>query len=200
MARSFPVHNAFLSSILSASFIWGLVLGTALTGCAYSWGPGERAIPGGYKQVFIPVFKNYSMEPGIEVDFTNSLRLEFERSKVARLAGPETSEAEVLGEIMSVHYNPLVPNVGGTLPTGTVLASQYEIVLQVKVTLRRRSDLKVLWTSTFDNSRNYLAPQVTMAGVNSVDPLYNLSSRRQNIQQMSQNLMSQAYDRLSENF
>jgi hypothetical protein len=157
-------------------------------------------MPGGYRQVFIPVFKNYSMEPGIEMDFTSAIRQEFERSRVARVSEPERAEVELVGEIKSVQYVPETPIQGGTLPTGTVLATAYEIRLEVKITLKRKSDGAVLWTSNFTNSRSYIAPQVTMAGVNTVNPLYNLSARRQNIQIISSAMMAEAHDRMTENF
>jgi hypothetical protein len=171
------------------------------SGCAsYHWGSANRTLPGGYRQVFIPVFKNYTQEPGVEVDFTNAIRQEFERSKVARLSDPERAEVEILGELINLQYVPEAPIQGGTLPTGTVLATAYEIRLLVRITLKKKSDGSVLWTSDFTNSRSYIAPQATMAGINTVNPLYNLSARRQNIQIMSGSMMAEAHDRMTENF
>ncbi len=148
----------------------------------------------------IPIFKNYTMEPGIEVDFTNAIRQEFERSRVARISEPERSEVVLVGELVTLDYVSQAPSQLSTLPTGTVLATQYDIRLLVKMTLKRKSDGVVLWTSEFNSSRSYLAPQVTMAGVNTVNPLYNLSARRQNITILSANMMAEAHDRLTENF
>jgi len=150
--------------------------------------------------VHIPIFKNYTMEPGIEVDFTNAIRQEFERSRVARISEPERSEVVLVGELVTLDYVSQAPSQLSTLPTGTVLATQYDIRLLVKMTLKRKSDGVVLWTSEFNSSRSYLAPQVTMAGVNTVNPLYNLSARRQNITILSANMMAEAHDRLTENF
>lgn len=183
-----------------------LMLATALslTGCAYRLGSPDRSLPGGYRQVYIPVFKNKSMEPGIEVAFTNSLIQEFERTKIGRVT--EASQAEVLveGVITSVTYaksgTDLTGDKSTPLPMGAVLATQYQILVTADVTLKRNSDKSVLWTGTFNGERTYQAPQVTTAGVNTVNPLYNLSARRQNIDQIAAEMMSEAHDRMTENF
>ncbi len=191
--------NGLLKLVLSR--LLGLFLSASLfTACAYHWGNSDRTLPGGYRQVHIPVFKNYTSEPGIEVDFTDAIRQEFERSRVARLSEPSRSEVVLIGEILTLTYVPQAPIQGGTLPIGTVLATAYDIRLSARVTLRRKSDGSVLWTSDFVNSRSYLAPQVTMAAINTVNPLYNLSARRQNIQILSLAMMAEAHDRMTENF
>jgi hypothetical protein len=160
-------------------------------------------LPGGYHQVYIPVFKNKSMEPGIEVAFTNSLIQEFERAKIGRVTDSNQAEVVVEGVITGVTYAK-----SGTdktdkdtpLPMGTVLASSYQILITADVTLKRNSDKSVLWSGTFNGERTYNAPLVTTAGVNTVNPLYNLSARRQNIDQIAAEMMSEAHDRMTENF
>ena len=179
-----------------------LIFLLALAGCAYRWGSSDRTLPGGYRQVHIPIFKNYTPEPGIEVDFTNAIRQEFERSRVARISDSSRSEVELVGEISALNYVPQAPVQGNTVtqPTGTVMATAYDIRLAVKITLKRKSDGAVLWSSDFVSSRSYIAPQVTVPVVNTVNPLYNLSARRQNIQILSQSMMAEAHDRMTENF
>jgi len=171
-----------------------------MSSCAYKWGPGDRVIPGGYKYVFIPMFKNFSMEPGIEVYYTSALRREFERSQVAKVSDPGASEVELDGEIVSITYAPGSTLTGQPYPTGTVLAASYEIRVTMRLVLKRRSDGKDLWHSDFNGTRSYNAPQVSMATINSVDPLYNLSARRQNLQILAQTMMAEAHDRISETF
>jgi hypothetical protein len=170
-----------------------------MTGCAYRWGTPSRTLPGGHKTVSIPVFKNMTMEPGIEISFTNSLRQEFERSKIARLTAHSEAEAELEGRISSLQYLPGGPKESG-MPTGAVLASQYRILIEVEIVLKAIVSGKVLWSGKFSGERTYIAPQVTTAGVNSVNPLYNLSARRQNIDVLATTLMNEAHDRVTENF
>lgn len=171
-----------------------------LSSCAYRIGSPDRSLPGGYRQVFVPIFKNKSMEPGIEVAFTNALIQEFERAKIGRVT--EQSQAEVIaeGEIDSVTYTPSSKKEGSDLPMGAVLAAQYTILISAKLTLMRSSDRSILWSGTFNGERAYNAPQVFAAGINTVNPLYNLSARRQNIDVMASKMMSEAHDRMTENF
>lgn len=187
------------------AFRYSLVLFLFLSGCAYRLGTPTRSIPGGYKQISVPVFKNKTQETGIEMAFTNSLIQEFQRSRVARVVDNSLSEVAVIGEITSVQYLPGAKRTAGDssalyLPSGTVLASEYRILLNVTVKVVRQADGTELWSGGFSGERTYQAPLVTLAGVNSVNPLYNLSARRQNIDVMSLDLMAEAHDRITENF
>lgn len=174
------------------------------TGCAYSLGAGARSIPGGYKQISIPVFKNRSQEVGVEVAFTNALIQEFQRSRIARIVENPLSEVAVIGQIDSILYVPRAKReaggAGSYMPEGTVLATEYDIQINVTMKLVRQADGTELWSGVFPYARAYVAPQVTLAGVNSVNPLYNLSARRQNIEVMANDLMIEAHDRITENF
>lgn len=163
-------------------------------------GSPDRSLPGGYKQMTVPIFKNYTQEPGIEVYFTNSLIQEFERSRIARITDPAKSEVLVEGEISDVTYTPGGKKDGGSLPTGAVIATLYTIKLCAHITLRRVADRSILWEGGFETERDYSAPQVSAAGINTVNPLYNLAARRQNIQSLAAELMSEAHSRITENF
>lgn len=177
----------------------------SLTGCAYRLGAATRSMPGGYKQISVPIFKNKTQETGIEVAFTNALAQEFQRSRIARVVDNSLSEVAVIGTIDSVQYYPGAKRVAGDsstpyLPLGTVIASEYRILVQVTVKIVRQADGTELWSGSFGGERTYAAPQVTLAGVNSVNPLYNLSARRQNIDVMANDIMVEAHDRITENF
>ncbi len=175
------------------------------SGCAYHLGSSERTIPGGYKQISVPIFKNRSQETGVEVALTNALIQEFQRSRIARVVDNSLSEVAVVGTIDSIQYLPGAKRTSGDssapfLPLGTVIASEYRILMTVTVELKRQAYGIQLWSGTFSGERTYVAPQVTLAGVNSVNPLYNLSARRQNIETMAGDLMIEAHDRITENF
>lgn len=176
-----------------------------ISGCAYQLGSAGRSIPGGYKQISVPVFKNKTQEVGIEVSFTNALIQEFERSRVARVVGNSLSEVAVIGTIDKIQYLPGAKRLSGDsatplMPNGTALASEYRILLTVTVRLIKQADSHELWKGSFNGERTYQAPQVTLAGVNSVNPLYNLSARRQNVNLMASDLMLEVHDRITENF
>lgn len=171
-----------------------------LSSCAYRLGSPDRSLSGGYKQLTIPIFRNMTQETGIEVAFTNALIQEFQRTKTGRVVEPSQAEVQVDGEISSIQYLPGGKKEEGSLPTGAVLASAYTILLKVKITVHRFSDRSVLWQGTFSGERSYTAPQVTQGGLNTVNPLYNLSARRQNIDAMALDMMAEAHDRMTENF
>ena len=174
-----------------------------MSSCAYRWGNTTRSLPGGYRQVSIPIFKNKTQETGVEVAFTNSLVQEFQRSTVARVIEEDKADAKIVGEIEIVRYEPGGPKISDQsnyLPQGTVLATVYNTILVVNLKMLRKSDNTELWAGSFRGERSYNAPQVTLSGVNSVNPLYNLSARRQNIEAISVDLMAEAFDRLTENF
>ena len=171
----------------------------ALTACTYRLGSPDRSLPGGYRQVYVPIFKNLSQETGIEVDFTNSLIQEFERAKIGRVTDSNQAEVVAEGLIESVTYAASGLNSTAQI-TGAVLATQYQILITARVTLRRQSDKSVLWSGTFNGEKAYYSPQIIAAGINTANPLYNLSARRQNIQIMASEMMTEAHDRITENF
>ncbi|HEY8269789.1 MAG TPA: LPS assembly lipoprotein LptE [Pseudobdellovibrionaceae bacterium] len=182
-----------------------LLLQVLLGGCAYRIGMSSRSLPGGYKYLSIPVFKNVTQEIGIEVGFTNALIQEFERSQVGRVTSENLSDVKIVGVVEAIQYLPGTKRTAGEssapyLPEGTVLASDYRILVSVKVSIVRQSDNTQIWTGGFTGERTYNAPLVTLAGVNSVNPLYNLSARRQNIDSVANDMMAEAHDRITENF
>jgi hypothetical protein len=193
--------NAF--SFCFRKLILLTIVGGLLTSCAYRLGSSERSLPGGAKLIAVPVFKNKTMEPGIEVAFTNALIQEFERSGVAKVSPLSMAEVRAEGHIESISYVPSGKRTSADLPllpTGAVLATEYRILVKAFVTILRNHDNKILWSGEFNGERTYSAPQVASATINTVNPLYNLSARRQNIETLSVNMMAEAHDRLTENF
>ena len=172
-------------------------------GCAYHFGLTERKLPGGYGQVGIPMFKNKSQEVGIEPLFTNSLITHFERSQAARVTDKDIAPVVLEGVITSV-----VTTQGAvedstnllSLPADAVLTTQYVIVVQSTLTLRRKSDDKVIWIGTFRNEKVYSSPVIGTAVVNSADATYNQSARIQTIALLAEEMMTEAHDRITENY
>lgn len=199
--RIYPTGVFAVTKAFRRFLVLAVLFVTGLAGCSsYRLGGPDRQLPGGYSQIHIPIFKNATQEVGIEVGFTNALIQEFERSRSARVVAREYAEAQVEGEIQSVLYQPGGIQGGDRFPKGSVLASEYRVLMTVRVRLKRMSDNAELWAGTFQGERTYVAPQVLQAGINTVNPLYNLSARRQNIENMANDLMSEAHDRMSESF
>lgn len=174
-------------------------------GCAaYRWGSNSRALPGNYKKIAIPIFKNSTQEPNIEVYFTNALMQEFLRSPVAEVTQEGNADILVNAVITDLTYKPLGEKTKDSglvnLPIGSVLATNYAIYLTVNITLMSTRDGKVLWQQAFSNEKIYQAPQVTKPIINSVNPIYNLSARRQSIELLATTMMQEAFNRMTENF
>jgi hypothetical protein len=178
-----------------AVFVFALLAVMAvLSSCSgYHIGDSDRQIPGGYRTVAIPVFKNKTMEAGIETYFTNALVREFD------------AQTTLEGSIDSVGYVVTTQVINGQsggefLLPNMLLNTEYRILLLATLRLRRNSDQKVLWEGAFNGERSYLAPQIGLEGVNSADAVYNQSARYQNIEAMATDLMNEAHNRISENF
>lgn len=192
-----------IASLLRFASLAAVALGA--TGCAYHLGAGSRSLPGGYRQMSIPIFKNRSQEVGAEVAFTQALQQEFRRSNVARVVDDPLAEVRIEGEVSAIDYIPESKRTagsapGGFLPEGTVIASRYTIQTVVQVSVVRRSDGEKLWAGSFRREKSYEAPLVTLSGVNTVNPLYNLSARRQTIELLANEMMVEAHSRITENF
>jgi hypothetical protein len=173
--------------------------------CAYKFGLSNRALPGGYAQIAIPIFRNETQEVGIETLFTNSLVRRFARSQVATVIDQDNSPLVLEG---SVHQLKIINGSGVTnspnqlplLPTGTVLTTEYRMAVTTKIKLRRRSDDKIVWEGSFTNERVYQAPRIGTPVVNSANATYNQSVRMRTIALVADDMMSEAHDRMTENF
>lgn len=185
------------------AFVFSIVLLCA--GCAYKFGFSERTLPGGYTQLAIPVFKNATNEVGVEAPFTNALVRRFARSQVARVSDKESSPLTLEGTINSINVvdGPKVTNQPGgltTLPEQTVLTTEYRIVIATSLILRRKSDEKVMWQGSFSGEKIYAAPRIGTPVLNSANATYNHSARMHTIALLAEEMMTEAHDRITENF
>ncbi len=173
--------------------------------CAYRWGFRERAVPGGYRQVAVPIFKNKTQEVGIENDFTNALIRQFERSQVAHIASKDVAPVRIDGTIETLVISGGAGGLqGGTannpLPTDAVLRTEYKVVVMTRIQVRRQSDEKIIWEGAFSDQKNYQAPRIGEPIVNSANATYNQSMRHFTVTQLAEEMMSDAHDRITENF
>src|SRR5262245_23757519 len=84
--------------------------GLAVQACShYQFGNAGRALPGGYDRVAVPVFANKSKDVGIETYFTDALRTQFERSRLAKVTSAADAQMVLEGTIKSVQYLPQSP-------------------------------------------------------------------------------------------
>lgn len=176
-------------------------------GCAYKLSSTNDTLPGNIRSLYIPVFKNNSTEPGVEVYFTNALKKEILTSNVISLNNHESStDAVMYGQIKSVEiYSDesvaeSTQNSKNYLPRGTVISTQVKVVVTVVLELKKVNSSQILWSSEFKQSLNYTPPQVTLPVINSTNNLYNLSARRQTLETLANQMMQLAFDRMVDNF
>ncbi len=151
------------------------------------------------------MFKNESADVGIEPYFTNALIRRFSRSSVARVTEKDVSPLVLLGTIEKVRTinGPAVtntPNQLESLPDNAVLITEYRLVVQTRIVLKRRSDDKIMWQGSFSNEKVYTPPRIGTAVVNSANATYNQSARMETISRLADEMMAEAHDRMTENF
>lgn len=175
-------------------------------GCAYHWGSAQKTLPGGYKQIAIPVFANQTQEVGIEVDFTNAIVREFIQSELAEVVHENVAPLKLEGIIETIKTESRSaaqaqnkPEIKA-LPADTVLTTSYRLEVTVRLRLRRTSDQTILWENTVTNERVYSAPRIGSVVLNSANVLYNQSARRSNFASLATEMMEEGYDRMTENF
>lgn len=182
-----------------------LMLSFLLSSCAYKNSSQSDGLPENIKVIYIPIFTNESREPLTEVYFTNAFKNEVLRSGFAQLANTEiNSEATLKGVIKSVTLTSdesvIESKDTAYLPQGTVLPTQVKVRVEVFLSLIKKDSNQVLWSSTFNQTKNYTPPQITLPVINSANNLYNLSERRQTLESLSKDMMQLAFDRMVDNF
>ena len=191
------MRAAYIRPLKNGVTFW---LALSLSACAYRFGLSERSLPGGYRQVAIPVFKNSSADVGIEISFTNALIRRFARSNVATVVDKESAPVVLEGLIKEIKTIAGSSAATTSLPAGAVLFTDYRLLVTVDMALRRKSDDKILWTGSFRNEQAVQAPRVGAAVLNSANATYNHNIRIEKIALAADETMSEAHDRMTENF
>lgn len=190
--------------LVSKNSVIYLVILFLCFGCAYRLGSPERKIPGGYQLIAVPIFKNKTKEVSAESYFTKSLIQIIESSSLAKVTDKGESQAIVLGEIESIRYDAgaQVSNTtqGINLPESVVLTKEYRVMIKSRIKLVRSSDQAVLWEGEFSGEQRYPAPLITKQKVNTANAIYNQSAHVLGIEQIAKDMMSEAFDRMTENF
>ena len=182
-----------------------ILTAAVMPSCAYKLSSNSEVLPGKVQRIQIPLFKNGSSEPGVEIYFTNSLKSEALRSNVAKLVNDESSaEAILQGYIVKIEMlaldSVIEPEKDLFLAHGTVLASQYSLNVEVNLELKKKGSNIILWSGNFKQAKNLTAAQVTLPVINTSNSLYNQSAKRQTLDALSKELMQAAFDRMLENF
>jgi len=119
-----------LLSLSLSCFLW-------VTGCGYQMVGKETHVPPDLNSIAIPTFKNQTVEPGIEIPFTQAFLREFIQDRRVNVVGRAEASSVLEGvvkyfRIYSVSYD----------PSGFVQEYQTDVALDI--TLKDRAG-KVLW-------------------------------------------------------
>lgn len=178
----------------------------SLNSCAYKFGPQQRQLPGGHQKVFVKLFENQTQEVGIEPDLTNAFIQELSRSGVATVTNEDGADLVVVGTIHTVDYLAKTPvNMSSSIngPDGKAAQRSMYTEYQTRVTIVLKAVDKQdreLWQGQFMGERNYKAPQLTIYGLRTANPLYNQNARRQTIAAIAKDVAFEAVSRMTENF
>src|SRR3989337_3406853 len=110
-----------------------------VAGCGYQFAGESSFLPKGIRTIYVEPFINRSRDVGLEKDVASGLRSEIYRRQQLRLV----DQAEQADVILTGVIRSLDSSVASVNRRDEVL--QYESVLTVDVTLRRREPNEILW-------------------------------------------------------
>jgi outer membrane lipopolysaccharide assembly protein LptE/RlpB len=113
----------------------------AAAGCGYHFSQRTDAIPVELKTVAIPLWKNDTAEPGIETIFTNAMVKQFANQGWLDPVSVSKADTVLEGKIETVDVQPVSFS-------SVAIELEDRVSVVVSVTLRRRSDQSVLWSSS----------------------------------------------------
>jgi len=179
----------------------------ATSACSYGLtslkNPWEKK---GVKTVTVPIFKNDTMEGGADVDFSNALRLYLtsRSGKLKYVSG--NADAYIEGVVKNITLTPASIQFGtadteaaGGLPKDRLLAVSYTMYATISLSLIRSSDKKVLWSSTFTQSKGMESGSYTDERRTS-NVFIKDSAKKETIRELADTMMMFAVDSLLEEF
>lgn len=180
-----------------------LFLSIFLLSCAYQVGNTRRSLPGGFKKIAVPTFKNASGEPGAETYFTNSMLAEMIRADFLKVVKLERADLVLEGSVIKIAHDPqgtVTATEKTELPANTILNLNYRTSVIIEITVRRVSDKRVIWSSVFSGEKITPAAQIGGSDLNSSNPVYDYSAKHFSLRVLSKQVMEEAFTRLTEAF
>lgn len=185
-----------------------------LSHCAYKWGNTDRSLPGGHKTVFVEIFENQTQEPGIEHNFTQALVRELERSGFAVVTTKGQAELVLIGSIISLShdgggsdrtfeskdYSNPDPAQRTSKKYAATYFVNYNLTVVTNLQAVRSRDKQMIWQTALHGADSYRGALLFRQGIRNSNVLYNQSRKKQTIKLIAEDMMSEAFDRLTENF
>jgi len=108
-----------------------------LYGCGYSLAGKTTHVPPGVSSVAIPTLKNQTLEPGIEIYFTQAFLREFVKDRRVRVVDRAEADSVLEGIIKTFYIYSVSYDKSG-------FALEYETVVTMDIALKKKSG-EVLW-------------------------------------------------------
>jgi len=107
------------------------------TGCGYRMVGKETHVPPGLTSIAIPTFINQTLEPGIEVPFTQGFLREFINDRRIRIVDRKEADSILEGVIKSFNIYSIAYDRSG-------LAIEYQTTIVIDLTLKKQTG-EILW-------------------------------------------------------
>jgi len=117
-----------LLSLICFVLVWG---------CGYQMVGKETHVPPGLNSIAIPTFSNKTLEPGIEVPFTQGFLREFINDQRVKVVNRKEADSVLEGVIKSFDIYSVAYDQSG-------FASEYQTTMVVDITLKRQNG-EILW-------------------------------------------------------
>jgi outer membrane lipopolysaccharide assembly protein LptE/RlpB len=118
----------WLTAIFCILLIWG---------CGYQMVGKETHVPPGLTSVAIPTFLNKTLEPGVEVPFTEGFLREFINDRRVNVVDRQKADSVLEGVIKSLRIYSVSYDESG-------IALEYQTTVVIDLTLKKRTG-EVLW-------------------------------------------------------
>ena len=167
-----------------------VVLAVLVSSCGYKFGRGPRGLKG-VQTVSIPPFEELrSFELSAGAVFAAALRRAVLETDALELAPADAADAAVKGRLLRLRAAPIAYPTG--VDSGEIAVGEYRLDASVDVTVRRRSDGRVLFREKrFSGTEEYLA---------GAEPIATTENRRQALERLARRLMTDLYDLMLQGF
>lgn len=189
MAVDSPAPALLPSAAMKRLLLHGVVclVLLGLCGCGYRLGETRAAWLDKEKTLYIPVFSNESLLPGLELPLTDAARELFTlRAAFAPAARREDAELLFRGVILEARETPSVLSTGSDGP----YAASMELTLRVRLSLLDRDGVE-LWGAEWHEKSEFSSSGALMRME---------ENRDEAAKRLAKRLMSRAYEELMEGF
>jgi outer membrane lipopolysaccharide assembly protein LptE/RlpB len=125
------------SELRTCSKLLSIISVTLLLGCGYQMVGKETHVPPGLTSIAIPTFSNNTLEPGVEVPFTQGFLREFINDRRINVVDRQKADSILEGVIKSLRIYSVSYNQSG-------IALEYQTTVVIDLTLKKTTG-EVIW-------------------------------------------------------